>query len=131
MIKILTSLLLASVLAGCALYSNDYAQVEPVPLDIPIEGIWSGGTLGSTTTYVFYQDGNGYACTDFGGDANIARVKYLGNNKVMGSGGHTQSISVDDGVMTIRYLGVSTDLIPDPDLDEAAVLCLEPLKSVM
>lgn len=121
----------AAISVGCATTSNSFISYEVIKAPEEIVGVWTGSSLGATTTYVINSDGTGIVCNDFNSTVNIDRLKYIGDGNLAYGKGFTFSIERDGNVLNSSWYGSGMEMVRDPELKHAAITCIEPLKSYL
>ena len=117
-----------TTMSGCATTSNSFIDYEEVQTPEEIAGVWTGASLGATTTYIINQDGTGIVCNDFNSTVNIDRLKYIGDGSLAYGKGFTFSIERDGDSLNSSWYGSGMEMVRDPDLKYAAITCIESLK---
>lgn len=127
--KILTAIIAATIITGCAspsadMMNNNFTNI--IPKDSALRGYWSGSSGPFLVTFKFNGDGTGLMCSSHNGKDVIEKLKIADGVMYM-QNGLKQTIIENTNtslVLKINYFGSATfKYSPDPQLTNASPYC--------
>lgn len=106
--------------------NNDFVSLTAEPLNIPIQGIWSGNMGPYLVTMKLQENGTGEMCSSYAGTDNVSRLKYVDNMIYSQEGGRFTIMAHSTDRMTLGSpyeSSISNRFIEDSALLEASNYC--------